>query len=137
MLAQIKRRARDRMRGRPGHRFQDHYRRATREKQSAAGGRRVMNIVLACLALVVGGALVVFPGPAIPFFLIGGALLASESLVIAKLMDWLELKFRAAWKWGKKRWDRLPHGARVTLKVLMPCFSLTCAFLTWRHFLRG
>jgi hypothetical protein len=136
MLARLKRRARDKMRGRAGQRFQDHYWRAKREKQTPAAGKRIVNLVLAVVALIIAVLLVVFPGPAIPFFLIAGVLLASESLLVARLMDWLELRFRATWKWGKKRWDRLPHGARVTLKVLAPCLSLTCAFLTWR-FLRG
>ncbi len=136
MLAHLKRRARERMRGRAGHRFQDHYWRAKEEKKSPAAGARVINVVLAALALVIAIALVIFPGPAIPFFILAGILLASESLLVARLMDRLEVKFRAVWKWGKKRWDRLPHGARVTLKFLAPCLSLTCAFLSWRLFHR-
>jgi hypothetical protein len=135
MLAQIRRRAREHLHGRPGHRFQDRYHMAKQGKREAAP-QRIANLAMALVALAIAAVLVVFPGPAIPFFLIAGVLLAAESLWIAKLMDWLEVKFRAAWKWGKKRWDRLPHPARVTLKILAPCVSITCAILTW-HFLRG
>ncbi len=123
------------MHGRPGHRFQDHYHRATQERQSAAAGRRVVNVVLAGFSLVLAFVLVIFPGPAIPFFFLAGVLLASESLAVARLMDWLELKFRAAWRWGKRRWDRLPHAARVTMKLLAPCASLAGVYFTW-HLLR-
>jgi hypothetical protein len=136
MLAQIKRRAREQMRGRPGHRFQDRYRMAKQGKKKSATAQRLANLAIALVALAIAAVLVVFPGPAIPFFLIAGVLLAAESLWIARLMDWLEVKFRAGWKWGKKRWDRLPHPARIALKILAPCVSITCAILTWR-FLRG
>jgi len=45
-------------------------------------------------------------------------------------MDWLEVKLRAAFAWGRKRWDRLPKRARITLKILAPCLSLTFAYLS-------
>jgi hypothetical protein len=132
MLAEIKRRARDRMRGDPGKRFQDHYRRHAREKPGHPGAERFLNYGLAAVSLVIGAVLVVFPGPAIPFFILAGILLASESLTAARVMDWLELRFRAVWKWGKRRWDRLPHRTRVALKLLAPCCSIAAAIFTWR-----
>jgi hypothetical protein len=135
MLAQIKRRAQEKLRGRPGARFQDHYRRAKRDR-AAHSGRRLVNIMLAVISLAIAVVLVIFPGPAVPFFLLAGVLLAAESLLIARLMDWLEIKLRAAWKWGKRRWDRLPHSVRVTMKLLAPCVSVACAYFTWTLFHR-
>src|SRR3954468_10341806 len=78
MLSEIKRRAVDRMRGDPGRRFQDQYRRHARQKSAHKGGaERILNYALAAVAFVIGGVLVVFPGPAVPFFILGGILLAS------------------------------------------------------------
>jgi hypothetical protein len=78
---------------------------------------RIVRIVLAVVMFAVGVVLVFIPGPAILFFLLGGALLAAESLVVARAMDWLEVRIRAAWRWGKTRWDRLPLGAKIAIAV--------------------
>jgi hypothetical protein len=135
MLAKFKRRAQEKLRGRPGARFQEHYRR-TRRDRAAHSGRRLVNLILALISLVIAILLVIFPGPAIPFFTLAGVLLAAESLVIARWMDQLEVKLRALWKWGKRRWDRLPHAVRVTMKLAAPCVSVACAYFTWKFFHR-
>jgi hypothetical protein len=136
MFAQLKRRLRHRLRGRPGRRFQDHYYRSAETKQTQGRARRLLNLVLAVVALAIAVVLMVFPGPAVPFFVIAGILLAAESLLIARLMDWLEVKARAASAWLKRRWDRLPHRAQVTLKCVMPCVSICGAYFSWRLFHR-
>lgn len=119
-------------RGRPGHRFQARYAKARRQKRQARFGHRIMFLIAGLLALAAGGLLAVFPGPAIPFFFLGGALLATESRLMARLMDWSELRLRAVAAWAGKRWRRLPGFARVLLVVLGACCSAASAYLTFR-----
>jgi hypothetical protein len=54
----------------------------------------------------VGVVLVFIPGPAILFFLIAGALLAVQSLGVARALDWSELRGRAAVKAMRRRLGR-------------------------------
>lgn len=122
--------------GRPGHRFQDYYRRSKQSKTKANAMGRVVRISVALVAFTIGCALAVFPGPAIPFFFIAGALLAAESKVMARLMDWIEVRLRTVFDWGKKHWDRLPLAARVVLVMLMMGLSISAAIFSYR-FLRG
>ncbi len=123
---------RDIKRGRPGHRFQDRYVRAQRSGRKVHAGQRIIFLIAALISIAIGGLLVVFPGPAIPFFFLGGALLASESRVIARAMDGAEVRLRAIFAWGKKRWRRLPGAARVALIVLGACCSAGSAYLGFR-----
>lgn len=102
MLAALKRRWTDLKRGTPGRRFQDRYRRAA-EARARGGLSRILRVSAAAVAIVIGVVLVFLPGPAVVFFFIAGALLASESLHVARALDWTELKLRAVWSWWKRR----------------------------------
>src|SRR3954470_18047537 len=89
-------------RGRPGHRFQDRYQRAQRAESRGGVGKRIITMALAAIFIAVGIFFAVFPGPAVPFFFVGGALLATHSRAIARAMDWLEVRSRAVFAWLKK-----------------------------------
>ena len=123
--------------GEPGRRFQEiheHSRRA-----NAKGGRtlgRLMRVSLALVAFTIGAVLVVIPGPAIPFFFVTAALLATESRWVARRMDWLEVRLRVLFEWGEKRWHRLPVPARIAILVVLACCSIAAGVLTYR-LLRG
>lgn len=119
-------------RGRPGHRFQARYARTQRRKRPARIAHRIIFLIAGVLALAIGGLLAVFPGPAIPFFFLGGALLATESRVMARLMDWSELRLRAVAAWAAKRWRRLPGFARILLVILGAGCSAASAYLAFR-----
>jgi hypothetical protein len=121
-------------RGRPGHRFQDFYVRSKRATVKAGAMGRVIRISIAMVTFAIGCALAVIPGPAIPFFFITGALLAMESKVVARLMDWIELRLRAVFEWGKKYWDRLPLVAKMVLVVVMAGLSVAAAVIAYRFF---
>jgi hypothetical protein len=120
-------------RGRPGHRFQDRYERA-RQAERGSWMKRVMLIGIAVCALAIAVVLAVFPGPAIPFFLISGALLATESRTIAKVMDWIEVRFRRVFAWLKRRWRRLPFAGRIGLLCVGAACSSSMLFFTIRYF---
>jgi hypothetical protein len=84
------------------------------------------------LALAIGILLAVIPGPAIPFFFVAGALLASEFRFAARFMDWLELRLRAVLGWARRHWRRLPGWARVFLVLAGASASAGSAWLLHR-----
>ena len=119
-------------RGKPGRRFQARYENARRAKQGSGTMQRVLLIAVAVVLLVIGGFLAVFPGPAIPFFLLAGGLLATESRLIARFMDWCEVQLRRFLTWGKRHWRRLPKAARIGLLVMGAACSTTVAYMSYR-----
>ncbi len=119
-------------RGKPGHRFQSRYERARRSEHKAGAVQRIAMLVGGIVCLVIGALLVVFPGPALPFFFLAGGLMATESRMIARFMDWSELRLRKVASWGKRHWRRLPAAARVILAILGFCCSGATAYLSYR-----
>lgn len=118
-------------RGRPGHRFQARYAKTHEQKRPRRFAHRLVLLIVGLLALAIGGVLAVIPGPAIPFFFLGGALLAAESRIAARLMDGLELRLRALAAWARKRWRRLPGFARILLIALGAGCSAASAYLVF------
>jgi hypothetical protein len=123
----------DLKRGRPGHRFQDRYARA-RKSAKAGALQRLVFLIGGIVALLIGVVLVVIPGPAVPFFFLAGGMLATESRVIARFMDWSEVRVRNVLAWGKRRWKHLPQWARIALVVLGAACSAATAYLSYRFF---
>lgn len=134
-VAQIRQRWRQLQLGRPGRRFQDWYERARVARHRPGALARIALLLLALVCLAIGLFLVVFPGPAIPFLMIAGGLLALESKPIARLMDWVELRLRAIWKWGWKRWCQLPFWSQIVLFAVGACLSAATAYVAYRIFL--
>lgn len=122
-------------RGRPGHRFQDRYEHARETQKSKDGMQRVLLIGAGVVALIIAAVFSVIPGPAIPFFFIGGALLATESRIIARFMDWCEVRIRKVLAWAKRSWRRLPTYGRALVVGLAVCFSAAAAYGGYRLFM--
>ena len=119
-------------RSRPGRRFQDRYEHARRETKECGPGQRILLVLLAVVFLAIAVVLSVFPGPAIPFFFLAGALLAAESRTIARFMDWAEVLIRRVLAWAKRIWRKLPVVARVLVVLVGISCSAGMAFLSWR-----
>jgi hypothetical protein len=87
----------------PGQRFEK-FRRAEQGKPHQV---RVLYVGLAVLSLIIGVVLVFIPGPAVLFFALAGALLATQSLWVARKLDRLELNARSVAasfrRWRRKR----------------------------------
>ncbi|HZO03904.1 MAG TPA: PGPGW domain-containing protein [Burkholderiales bacterium] len=80
----------------PGRRFQERYR---RKSASERGKMTRCAVVLAGIALtLVGLFFLAVPGPGIPILAIGLALIAQESVVLARFLDRTELRLRRWWK---------------------------------------
>jgi hypothetical protein len=135
MWAKLKHRARSHLRGQPGRRFQDHYKKSKNARTRGAFLRRVINVVLAVLSAAVGVIFVFIPGPAILFFFFSGALLASESLWVARAMDWAEVKLRVLIKWGVARWRRLSLAGEIAVVSVAVGGAAVSAYTFW-HVLR-
>ena len=67
---------------------------------------RITTLVLGALLAFLGVLLLVLPGPGILFLAMAGALFASESFAIARLLDWLEVDARALVRWARARFGR-------------------------------
>jgi hypothetical protein len=88
----------------PGERFQHRY-----WRHRGVNGvqrpmlARVASLTLGAVLAVLGALMLVLPGPGILALAAAGALFASESLRIARALDWIELRVRAAWRRVRRR----------------------------------
>jgi hypothetical protein len=85
----------------PGRRFQERYR---RKQQAQGSALKRCAFVCAGIALtLIGIFFMAVPGPGIPIFAVGLALVAQESAVVARLLDRAEVRLRQLWKRLRKR----------------------------------
>jgi len=80
--------------GEPGHRFQDRYHRRHQRGQDGPAFRKVVVIGFGLVVIGVGVLLLIFPGPGWGTIILGIALMAGESLFLAKILDLGELIIR-------------------------------------------
>lgn len=100
---------------RPGERFEDRYRAANRKRDGGSLGGHIVRVGLAVALFAIGVVLVVIPGPAVLFFALAGALMATESLWVARALDWTELKVRAMLRFAGRWWQKSSAFARVAV----------------------
>jgi hypothetical protein len=117
--------------GTPGHRFRDRYHRNAKDPKRHWLGR-IVRLVLAVAVFVVAVALTVIPGPATPLFFLAGALLASDWLWMAKVMDRVEVFLRRIFKPIGRFWLKLPVYGRVLLAVVSTTISITASITVYR-----
>jgi hypothetical protein len=96
-LAQLKREWRRFRRLPAGKRFQIHHEEAQRKDRARSVWLRVLGWLLIPLFIAIGVVLAFIPGPAILFFFLAAALLASHSLWMARAFDRVELSIRSGW----------------------------------------
>ena len=100
MFGNLKKRWRALKKSRPGRRFQDRH--EQRKNRSAVW--KAFYIVGGTALCLIGIVLMPAPGPGLLVVLVGGAMLAEESLLAARALDWLELKGRALFARAKHAW---------------------------------
>jgi hypothetical protein len=88
----------------PGRRFIDRYLRRRQKKSSAYG--RFISIALGIVMLTAGLIMLVVPGPGIVSTLLGLGVLAEQSQLMARAMDWLDLRSRRVAKWLRGFWQQ-------------------------------
>ena len=120
--------------GRPGSRFQECYAHARQQHGRCGLAQRIMLILVATIFLAIALVLTLAPGPAFVFFILAGALLATESLVVARFMDACEVKVRRIGAWGNRLWRRLTRAAQVAVITLVGCGIIGAGFVAFRVF---
>jgi len=91
-------------------------------------------MALAAIAAAVGLVLVFMPGPAILFFVIAASLVATESLFVARLLDWTEVRLRKLLGWAVERWRKLSATSKFLVTVAMGAIALSSAYASYRVF---
>ncbi len=124
----------DLQRGRPGHRFQDRYDRAAHARNSGSWLKRAAKVTVGIVALLIGLAELVFPGPAILFIALGGAVLATQSRTAAVVMDWGEVKLRVAARFARSCWRNASLPLRIVIVAVAAVAAAIGAYLTFRLF---
>jgi len=85
----------------PGRRFQERYRRM-HSKESGAW-KRCAYFAAGIVLTVIGVLFLAMPGPGIPILVVGLALIAQESVSLARLLDRTEVRVRRWWKKVRRR----------------------------------
>lgn len=119
----------------PGRRFVNLYERRRKHRHGAFSWGRVLLVGAGLLLLVTGVFFLAVPGPGLPVLVAGLGLMSSESLHMARLLDWTERKLRPTAIRLKKRWDALKPRTRAlcyAAAVVAGLAALT-AFVVWRY----
>lgn len=90
----------------PGQRFQQEFSR--RQGASRSPIQKALFIVGGLLLMAAGFLFLFIPGPGLVFILIGGFLIAQQSLVAARVLDSTEIRLRKLLTWSLRAWRR-PH----------------------------
>src|SRR5687768_137172 len=96
----------------PGQRFQQEFRR--RHGAGRSPIQKVLLIVGGLLLMAAGFLLLFIPGPGLVFLFVGGFLIAQQSLVAARGLDWSETRLRKLLAWSLRAWRR----SSIPLKLL-------------------
>jgi hypothetical protein len=84
----------------PGHRFQERYYRARKQRESgqAPGWARPFNLFGGLVLVVAGFAFLPTPGPSYIIIVLGLWMMAGQWLPLARFFDWAEPRLRKLWK---------------------------------------
>lgn len=135
MFNGLRRQWRDLRKGRPGHRFQERYKRNRKGGEGRSWIRRFLQPAIAVLILLAGIVLCIIPGPGLPLVLVGLTLLAQRSRSIARAMDWCEVKLRMLITWGKGWWTQASFAARNLALVMAACVAAGAAYGAYQVFI--
>ena len=116
MLDGIKSHWNDLKRGKPGSRFQDHYKKR-HEKQSSPW-REVLVLGGGALIVAAGIFFLPAPGPGFLIIFLGGGLMAQESRHAARVLDWCEKRIRAVGEWALGIWSRASIAWRAVIVMM-------------------
>lgn len=121
MFDMLKRSWRQLRSGRPGQRFQSHYEANQRSRRPA--WVRPVWIAAGTAVMAFGVVALPAPGPGILVLALGAAMIARESRIAARILDWIELRLHGAWAWAQSAWTRAP----LPVKLLTVLFGMALA----------
>lgn len=99
MINKLKAGWRQLLEGEPGSRFKERYHRAHQRRQES-GGAAIARMAAGIALIALGVVMLVAPGPGLLAIAAGGAILASDFLVVARFLDTAEL-------WGRRSIERV------------------------------
>jgi hypothetical protein len=117
-------------RSKPGHRFKERYYQKQRSPRSIV--RKILVTAAGALIFAVGIFLLAFPGPGTILLIIGASLIAEESLLAARALDWLEVRLRSLFAGSLRLWQRTSPAIRVLLVVCAVVMAVSLAFGAYR-----
>lgn len=121
--------------GEPGKRFQEHYRQ--RQHDGAHAVRRWFYLGGGTIVILAGIFFLPAPGPGFLIIFLGGGLVAQESLVAAKALDWVELRLRRVASWALRIWKRSPVPMRALIVLVgVACIGAAGYGTFWLMFMR-
>jgi uncharacterized protein (TIGR02611 family) len=107
----------------PGQRFQDRYHRNQRRRGGRFSFRKIFNIVvglaIAIVSLFFGWA----PGPGTVTFFIGMGMIAGELLIVARLLDWAEVRLRKLAHFVARVWRASVAGKALIILLILVCVA--------------
>lgn len=115
--------------GEPGSRFQDHYESRQEERRGAL--RRWLFLGGGTVVILAGLFFLPAPGPGFLILFIGGGLVAQESLVAARALDWTEVKLRAIGSWALRIWRRSPMPVKALIVLVALAIAGAAAYAAW------
>ena len=121
IAARIQEHWREFKRAQPGERFQARYRRRQRKPHNLL--TRMCYTVLGIALLIVGVILLPAPGPGFLVLIPGAALIAEESQIAARALDWLDVKLRRLATFAQRTWTQ----ATPAVKAMIVGFALVAA----------
>ncbi len=104
----------------PGHRFRDLYHRRQRSAPGRSDLRKALLIVGGIAIAVASLLLAPLPGPGWGTFLVGLTILAGELRIVARLLDWGEVKLRGPARRARAVWASMPAALRLLIGVMVP-----------------
>lgn len=118
MFERVKRSWRRFKAGTPGRRFQQQF---SRRKQSGRSPfQKALFIAAGILVMVAGFFFLFVPGPGLLILFLGAALIAKQSLLAARALDWTEVRVRKVLNWSLGAW----RGSSPALKILLVFLAL-------------
>lgn len=119
----------------PGKRFVNLYERRREQRHGAFSWGRVLLVGAGLLLVVAGLFFMAVPGPGLPVLVAGLGLMSSESLYMARFLDWAERTLRPTAMRLKKRWDALRPRTRALCYAVavVAGLAMLTAFVIWRR----
>ena len=118
-------------RSRPGKRFQQRYHRRQKHGHGPFGIRRIVNLTLGVVIVVVSAVGGLLPGPGWGTAFIGFALIAGEVLLAARLLDRIEILLRRFIQFCKDVWVIANPLGKTVIASLILTLVATLAYGTY------
>ena len=135
MIERLKEHWRDFRESKPGHRFQDRYRRRQQDEQGHIL-KRIFLIVLGAVLALGSLFLAPLPGPGFATVFLGLAILAGELLPAARFLDWTELRLRKLARFVRHAW-RSSFFGKVSIGAMAALLAAAISYVIYRLFFAG